>query len=593
MSFSYSIATRRYRCAYSHASKLTNHTGVISLLQLKSTKNDARFLNPRRHTFSSSSAATNNAQSKNNNANHTPPLPIRIALVSSTTALATPSFPALGFLYALLRLTVSDATLRKSMESKWGTILSFTTWTILPTLYSGNVVSLLLPCALGNALIAGSLYGTLDLLCGGPTTNNTNMSKILSTPYITGSGIGATTGYIAPNYIYGPIYENLYGMENMSNSIQYIMSYPFVTEVSVATSAVAGLILHPLLYYPMHGIRGYNWRYFSGLTLGAITSLLFYVYHGLGKNDVGLPARMGSYIDPTNIDLVNSIIRYDNSTGHVGLYSLSSQQFIINDDTSLDNDDECILLKQQQQQYKIINDCNSYSKMGNNKVIFNDRTLAFVYNYWDTSIQDKYPESIVTIPTENELQNVQYSMMMNDVVVASILSSQGEGSKRSDSSGTEQTDSSNKDIVMKIVTSINSLNNDNSKKIQPASSFQQLDNVIIAIELLMTINEQQQQSSDREDEATNEMIQMKHSLERYIKQYYPQLTLYTCNEQYINESVESQLSIGKWKAPEYTKAYDRWKDVHEKERRRTWRNRSFVVVTGIFLSVAASILSSK
>ena len=86
MSFSYSIATRRYRCAYSHASKLTNHTGVISLLQLKSTKNDARFLNPRRHTFSSSSAATNNAQSKNNNTDqHTPALPIRIALVSSTT----------------------------------------------------------------------------------------------------------------------------------------------------------------------------------------------------------------------------------------------------------------------------------------------------------------------------------------------------------------------------------------------------------------------------------------------------------------------------------------------------------------------------
>jgi hypothetical protein len=80
--------------------------------------------------------------------NHQPPLPIRIALVSTTTALATPSFPALGFLYAVMRFTVPDANLRKAMEGRWGTLLSFTTWTLLPKLYHGTVASLILPCEL-------------------------------------------------------------------------------------------------------------------------------------------------------------------------------------------------------------------------------------------------------------------------------------------------------------------------------------------------------------------------------------------------------------------------------------------------------------
>ena len=69
---------------------------------LQSTKNDT----------TSTTSTTNN----NNIINSQPPLPIRIALVSSTTALATPSFPALGFLYLVLRVTIPDDNLRKVME---------------------------------------------------------------------------------------------------------------------------------------------------------------------------------------------------------------------------------------------------------------------------------------------------------------------------------------------------------------------------------------------------------------------------------------------------------------------------------------------
>ena len=72
-----------------------------SLPLLQSTKNDT----------TSTTSTTNN-----NIINSQPPLPIRIALVSSTTALATPSFPALGFLYLVLRVTIPDDNLRKVME---------------------------------------------------------------------------------------------------------------------------------------------------------------------------------------------------------------------------------------------------------------------------------------------------------------------------------------------------------------------------------------------------------------------------------------------------------------------------------------------
>ena len=77
---------------------------------------------------------------------------MRIALVSTTTALATPSFPALGFLYLVLRVTVPNADLRKAMEGRWGALLSFTTWTLLPKLYQGSVASLILPFSVGNAV---------------------------------------------------------------------------------------------------------------------------------------------------------------------------------------------------------------------------------------------------------------------------------------------------------------------------------------------------------------------------------------------------------------------------------------------------------
>ena len=140
---------------------------------------------------------------------HQPPLAARIALVSSATALATPAFPALGFLYAIIRVTIPDPNLRKVMEGRWGTVLSFTTWTLLPKLYHGAIASLIFPCAIGNALVAGCAYGCLDVISGGPKGSN---AALLQKPWI-GTGIGATVGFVAPSNVYGPMFEVMYGLD--------------------------------------------------------------------------------------------------------------------------------------------------------------------------------------------------------------------------------------------------------------------------------------------------------------------------------------------------------------------------------------------
>ena len=77
--------------------------------------------------------------------------------------------------------------------------------------------------------------------------------------------------------------EGWYGVGDAT----YILSLPYITSTSVVTGAVAGMLLHPLLYYPVHGIPGYDWIYFSGLSLATSVAALFYVYRG--REGVKLP----------------------------------------------------------------------------------------------------------------------------------------------------------------------------------------------------------------------------------------------------------------------------------------------------------------
>jgi len=425
------------------------------------------------------------------------------------------------------------------------------------------VTSIILPFAVSNAIVAGSLYGMLDLATGGPNSN-INTNKILQTPWICGSGIGGGVGYIAPNYLYGPIMEKMYGLDGISQSMNVFMSYSMTTELSVVTGMVAGLLLHPMLYYPINGIQGQKWQYFSGTALCITSAALAYVYYG--RENVGLPIPDGSFIDPNKVALVDSILRYNNNTDKVETYSLEREKFI-------GSSEQCI------EGQRIADISRSYTS-NSDKVVFDDRIIAFVYNWWDVKAKDRYPEHIVNIKSQDELHQIQNSMTYTDVAVATILSADKESDNQANS----------KDVVMNIINNLNAQNEGRQGQLK-STSFRQLEDVTVAIELLLTMKKKQldQQSTT----ATTNMHDddaLRQTLEQFIKKRYPVLTLYTSDEQYKDESVESQLKNAKWRGPEYSDAINRWTHVHEKERYRTWRNRSLVVVSGILLSIAGSLL---
>jgi len=427
----------------------------------------------------------------------------------------------------------------------------------LPKLYHGGVTSIILPFAISNAIVAGSLYGMLDLATGGPNNNN---NKILQTPWICGSGIGGGVGYIAPNYLYGPIMESMYGLDGLTQSMNTIMSYSMTTELSVVTGMVAGTLLHPMLYYPIHGIKGQKWQYFSGSALCITSAALAYVYYG--RENVGLPIPDGSFIDSNKMALVDSVLRYNNTTNAVETYSLEKEKFI-------GSPTQCI------EGQRIADTSRSYTA-NSNKVVFDDRVIAFVYAWWDAKAKDRYPEHIVNIKSQDELHQIQNSMTYTDVAVATILSADKESDNQANS----------KDVVMNIINNLNTQNEGRQGQLK-STSFKQLEDVTVAIELLMTMKIDQPSSTTTK---THDDDALRQTLEQFIKKRYPTLTLYTLEEQYKDESVESQLKNAKWIGSEYTDAVKRWTHVHEKETYRIWRNRSLIVVSGILLSIAGSLL---
>jgi hypothetical protein len=521
-----------------HVQFITPHSSSQALARLSSTSN------------TSSNNASTVQDTSTNLSNHVPPLPIRIALVSTTTALATPSFPALGFLYTILRLSVPDANLRKVMEGRWGTLFSFTTWTILPTLYHGSVASLILPCALSNAVVAGGMYGLIDVASGGPMGH---MKQLYTSPLL-GSGIGACVGYLAPHYVYGPAME-LYGFEGMTQSISYVLNAPLVTEVSIVTGAVAGLIMHPMLYYPIHGVHGVHWGYFSGLALAFSTLGMYYIYYG--RETVGLPVPEGSYISAKEMELVNAVLRYNQSSGEVEAYSLQSSRFIGAE-------------KQYEEGRRIAEAARMYGKNGN--AVFDDRLLAFIYNYWDVNVKTRYANHVVDIKSTDELKKTQDSLAINDVVAMMLLARQNNNTKGD---------------VSAIQVDVSSI----LDKIKPSSvsRYKQftrapLEETCIAIELLFAIKH----SPSTKD---NTDLQLIDDLELFIHKVCPHVIIYDKDTVSSGVSIESQLKGAGWKSPPFDEARGRWVQLYNDRMHQMQKKIGVAVVTSSLLSIMIYIIA--
>lgn len=458
------------------------------------------------------------------------------------------------------------------------------------------MASLILPCAIANGLVAGGVYGLVDLACGGVRSGSGSASgnisglkwkdlgnlasgnvpvdglgqKVLATPWVSGAGIGATVGYVAPNHVYGPVMEYVYGMDGMAQSIQVVLNVPFATEVSVVTGAVAGTLLHPLLYFPMNGIQGVHWGYYSGAALALVTSALYYVYYG--QEGVGLPVPAGSFIDPSSMDMVTSILRYNNETGEVDSYSLHSGKF-------LGSSEACLKGR------LLAESSRAYARSGN--AVFDDRLLAFVYNFWDGNTVLRYPDHVVHLKPKTEIQKIQDSMSVTDATVAMLLTRRSITRKHEVDGSSHKTNGKSYDLKF-ILKTIDDLNKNRiDGKQQSPVKMDSLDKVCVAIELLMAL---------KTNESTNTNIQLEEEIpkmEKFIRSWYPQIILHKSDEVYQGESVESQLQSAGWKRPEVSVAFHEWKEMHGQEVYRTWRNGFFVVAAGAILSFGTSLLLAR
>ena len=413
--------------------------------------------------------------------------------------------------------------------------------------------------AVGNAIVAGGVYGTIDLACGGPAGKNEQTKKLLQTPWISGGGVGATVGYVAPNHVYGPVMEHIYGLEGMTQSVHCLMSsVPFATEVSVVTGAVAGMILHPLLYYPMNGINGIHWRYFSGVTLAFASSALYYVYYG--RDDVGLPVPTGSFISASDLELVESVLRYNAVSGNVETYSLRTDRFV--------GPREKFAEGQQ-----LLDAVMLYSKSGN--AVFDDRLLAFVYNYWDVNMKSRYPDHVVDLKPTSELQQRQQAIAITDATVAVILD-------QNDKSNHRSKNERHSDLISAL-GKIDELRYKTKRTWKQSTDNDSLEEVAVALELLMALR----QTAGAEN-GVGIAPHLVSDLERFILKRFPDISLY--NEESKRFSVESQLEANNWKGPDLAVALDRWESLCQEETSQIRKRIGISVVVGALLFAASSLI---
>lgn len=205
-----------------------------------------------------------------------------------------------------------------------------------------------------------------------------------------------------------------------------------------------------------------------------------------------------------------------------------------------------------------------------------------MYNYWDEEARARFPDRVVNIKMQKEWQQEQDAVALTDTSVAVILNGEKRGT---DPNSTTTAPNSGGDAV-KILSTIDKLGS-SSKGGKPLSpKLKDLEDVAIAIELLMITRRSQQGNTSHSAPIL--------TLEQFVRKRCPELTLYASDEQYKGESVESQLQGARWQGPDISVATDRWKRLHKIETHRTWRNRAIFVakgaVTGLLLSVVGILL---
>jgi len=468
-----------------------------------------------------------------------PPFPVRLALVSSVTAICTPSFPAIGFVNLSLRLFLTDPSLRAKFSAWIGSIFSIAFYTILP--YSYEYAPLILPFAIGNGVCAGAAYSVLNWV------ELVYRKKLSKNWLIAGGGIGALTGLIAPPFLYGPIYSGLYGIEGISSSIyQFFWYSPLLAQTSVATGFAAGLAMYPMLYFPIHGISGRDWKSFSGTILLVTATILYELY---STNDKKSIAPKGGYVNPIDVPLINSILRYKAGDGGAfGTYSLTTNAWL--GPPSLKEKGETISA-----------DVREYQKptiwSSQKKHTFDRQILSFLYEYIDVSVAEKNPDNLVVAEDDRTLQKLQIAMLQTDCI-ADILLTGEQGVS----------------LVSKVPEKLKDYG-----IVFHEREIRNLRSASLGVNLMMTHH-----LGYLKNGKSVASMEERQQLEQWIRKRVPGILLYKSDEfeGLRGQSIESQLEEKNWK-PRLT-GWQEWRTLREKEVRQ-------IVVNGIMLTTGVLVAS--
>ncbi len=459
--------------------------------------------------------------------------------------------------------------------------MSIAFYTILP--YSYQYAPLLLPCAIGNGIAAGGAYAALDVASGGPAS--AAGSKLLKHPLIAGGGIGAFTGFVAPLYLYGPIYHALYGLEGISDALYYL-TFPHFTGISVTTGFAAGVAMYPILHYPIYGIPSVPWMNLTGAVLLGTSAALFYIYNPDDENVMPLPE--GCFVAKKDVPLLNSVIRYDVEKDDFGTYSLTTNEYVGNGD-----------LKEKGQQ--MAQTVRKYQQGGWNtqQYTFDHQVLAVLGNFFDHGIADRFEKNVVKVRDVRELQDYEEIMYRTDWVVKCMMERNRASKDRySYSMGARKKEASDVEKLKKY-----GIVSDRECK----RRLKNIESTSTAVELLM-INRLAEKNIREGGAQSNVSSFMSNPLEKivsyfseekkkkddpsaleletWIRKRCPGILLYRDEEEQAGlsgQSVEAQLETLRWEGPSYSDTLEHWREVCGQERGEKLRN-GILITTSLLAS---------
>ena len=436
--------------------------------------------------------------------------------------------------------------------------------------YNYQIAPLLLPFAIGNGLTAGSMYAAAEglhmMLFRGAAISASRG------PWLAG-GIGAMTGYVAPHHVYGEVYSQLYGIEEMKEICSFVMGVPLVQEVSVATGFVAGMALYPMLHFPMYGIPGVPFLHFSALVL-LLSSLGLYQVYTLQdgdseeqENTLPIPLPEGTYLPPHTVKYLDSIVRYNAETGEFRPYSPKLNDWVGSLEEKKIKDELCERIRQHHVKWK------------GEAVTFKHPILAFLYHYLDHGIAQRFQNHVISVPVPSQVLDNQECMARTDLTAKAMVERRN-GSCR----GLAMT----QEKVEELAEQYKMYGGAMSKE-ERVRRVKNIEVVSIATDLYLLLKQKEQEGKELSME---DSILTEHLLRSIIKKA-PGILLLKRDERegFHGQSIESQLQRIPLQLVDESKIRERWNEISRRKETQLWKD-GLLAAAGFLLSLAGLTVSS-